>query len=60
MINVNLIAPFDTSPMEDKKFWPEMITLVDNYKDEEDLLKKMMKMQEKNNDRHTINYNLLK
>jgi len=37
-----------------------MIKLLDNYKEEEDLLKKMMKIQEKNNDRHTINYNLLK
>ena len=34
--------------------------LIDNYKEEEDLFKKMMEFQEKNNDRHTINYNLLK
>ena len=37
-----------------------MSKLVDNYNEEEDLLKKMMKIQEKNNDRHAINYNLLK
>ena len=59
-INVNLVAPYDiNSPMNDKNFWPTMITLVNNYKEEEDTLKKMMKIQEKNNDRHTINYNLL-
>ena len=59
-INVNLIAPFEIGPMNDKIFWPKMIKLVDNYNEEEDLLKKMMKIQEKNNDRHTLNYNLLK
>ena len=59
-INVNLIAPYDIELKNDKNFWPKMIKLVDNYKEEEDLLKKMMKIQEKNNDRHTINYNLLK
>ena len=46
--------------MNDKNFWSKMIKLVDNYKEEEDSLKEMMKIQEKNNDRHTINYNLLK
>ena len=60
-INVNLIAPYESSEtVNEKIFWPKMIKLVDNYNEEEDLLKKMMKMQEKNNDRHTINYNLLK
>ena len=62
-INVNLIAPFESRSMNDldqKTFWSKMIKLVDNYNEEEDLLKKMMKIQEKNNDRHTINYNLLK
>jgi hypothetical protein len=60
MINVNLIAPFELESFNDKTFWLEMIKLVDNYNEEEDLLKKMMKIQEKNNDRHTLNYNLLK
>ena len=59
-INVNLVAPHEGSRINDKNFWPTMITLVNNYKEEEDSLKKMMKIQEKNNDRHTINYNLLK
>jgi hypothetical protein len=60
-INVNLIAPFERGPMKNyKTFWSKMIKLVDNYNEEEDLLKKMMKIQEKNNDRHTLNYNLLK
>ena len=59
-IKVNLITPFGRGPMDDKNFWSKMSKLIDNYNEEEDLLKKMMKMQEKNNDRHTINYNLLK
>ena len=62
-INVNLIATFESRSMNDldqKTFWSKMIKLVDNYKEEKDLLKKMMKIQEKNNDWHTINYNLLK
>jgi len=46
--------------LTDKNFWSKIIKLVDNYKEEEDSLKEMMKIQEKNNDRHTINYNLLK
>jgi hypothetical protein len=59
-IKVNLVAPFESGPINDKIFWPKMIKLLDNYKKEEDLLKKMMKIQEKNNDRHTINYDLLR
>jgi hypothetical protein len=60
-IKTNLITFFESGgPMNDKTFWSKMIKLVENYKEEEDLLKKMMKLQEKNNDRHTINYNLLK
>jgi hypothetical protein len=59
-ININLLTPSDPGQMNDKNFWSKMIKLVDNYKEEEDSLKKMMKIQEKNNDRHTINYNLLK
>jgi hypothetical protein len=59
-IKANLITPFETGPMNDKTFWPKMIKLLDNYIEEEDLLKKMMKIQEKNNDRHTINYDSLK
>ena len=59
-INVNLVAPHDIFQKNEKNFWPAMITLVNNYKEEEDLFKKMMEFQEKNNDRHAINYNLLK
>ena len=60
-INVNLIATHEIGPMKNyKTFWSKMIKLVDNYNEEEDLLKKMMTIQEKKNDRHTINYNLLK
>jgi len=59
-IKVNLLPPFNNDPDNEKIFWPEMIKLLDNYSEKEDLLKKMMKIQEKNNDRHTLNYNLLK
>ena len=40
-------------------FWTEMIKLLDQYKYEEDLLIKMMKIQAKNNDRHTIDYRMI-
>jgi hypothetical protein len=59
-INVNLINSYDQrTTFNDKNFFSDAIKLLNNYKEEEDLLKKMMKIQEKNNDRHTINYNLL-
>jgi hypothetical protein len=59
-IRANLLPSFGNEPVNMKTFWPEMIDLLDNYNEEEDLLKKMMKIQNKNNDRHAINYNLLK
>ena len=59
-IKANLLPSFGYEQVNMKTYWPKMIGLLDNYNDEEDLLKKMMKIQEKNNDRHTINYNLLK
>ena len=42
-INVNLITPSERGPIDDKNFWSKMSKLVDNYNEEEDLLKKMMK-----------------
>ena len=36
-----------------------MTKLLDQYKYENDLLKKMMKIQETNNDMHTIDYRVL-
>ena len=36
-----------------------MIKLLDQYKYEEDLLIKMMKIQETDNDMHTINYRMI-
>lgn len=59
-IRANLLPSFGNESVNMKTFWPEMIDLLDNYNEDEDLLKKMMKIQNKNNDRHTINYNLLK
>jgi hypothetical protein len=59
-IKANLLPPIGNEPVNEKTFWLEMIKSLDNYKEEEDFLKKMMKIQEKNHDRHAINYNLLK
>ena len=36
-----------------------MIKLLDKYNSLDDLLIKMMKIQEKNNDKHTINYDMV-
>ena len=43
-----------------KTFWTEMTKLLDQYTYEKDLIKKMMKMQEINNDRHVIDYRMIK
>jgi len=59
-IRANLLPFFGNEAINMKTFWPKMIDLLDNYNAEEDLLKKMMIIQEKNKDRHAINYDLLK
>jgi len=46
--------------IDERIFWTEMMKLLDQYKYEEDMLMKMMKIQEKNNDRHTIDYRMIK
>ena len=45
--------------LDERIFWTGMIKLLDQYKYEEDLLIKMMKIQAKNNDMHTMNYRML-
>ena len=58
-ITSNLIAPFDSAHVNEKNYWQEMIKLLDKYNSLDDLLIKMMKIQEKNNDKHTINYDMV-
>ncbi len=45
--------------LDERIFWTGMIKLLDQYKYEEDLLIKMMKIQAKNNDMHIMNYRML-
>ena len=61
-ITSNLIAPFNSKvdSFDEKNFWTEMTKLLDQYTYEKDLIKKMMKMQEINNDRHVIDYRIIK
>ena len=56
----NLIAPYDKDHIIDEKsYWNEMIKLLDKYNYKDDLLMKMMKIQETNNDTHSINYDMI-
>ena len=56
----NLMTIYSPRLFDEKNFWYEMTKLLDLYKYEEDLLKKMMKIQQANNDLHTINYAMIK
>ena len=58
-IPAKLIAPHETKYVNKKIFWTEMTQLLDQYKYEEDLLLQMMRIQEANNDVHTIDYRML-
>ena len=42
----------------DRKSWAGITKLFDEYSSENDQLNKIMKIQEKNNDEHTIDYRL--
>jgi len=48
-----------TKYLDGRTFWTIMIKSLDQYKYEEDLLIKMMKIQAKNNDMHTIDYRMI-
>jgi hypothetical protein len=55
-----LIAPHDKAHIIDEKsYWNEMVKLLDKYNYKDDLLMKMMKIQETNNDTHAINYDMI-
>jgi hypothetical protein len=43
----------------EKDYWSEMIKLLEQYSYEDDLLLRMMKIQEKNNHKHSINYDMI-
>ena len=58
-IPVNLIPSMESSIIDEKKFWSLMTKLLNEYNFEENLLIKMLKIQEANNDMHTINYRVL-
>jgi hypothetical protein len=55
----NLIIHHSTRQFNEENFWTEMTKLLDQYNYEKDLLKKMMRFQEKNNDLHTIDYRMI-
>ena len=56
----NLIADYPrASHVDEKKYFTEMTKLIEQYNEQEDILKKMMKIQEKNNDRHAIDYRII-
>ena len=60
LIPTNLIANYSTtSHVDEKKYFTEMTKLIEQYNEQEDILKKMMKIQEKNNDRHAIDYRII-
>ena len=59
-ININLIPSHGTRDVDETKYWNEMTKLIDLYSTEKDLLKKMMKIQEINNDTHTIDYGMIR
>jgi len=57
----NLIIHHSTGLLfNEENFWDEMTKLLDQYNYEKDLLKKMMKFQEINNDVHTMDYRMIK
>jgi len=56
----NLITTYSARLFDEENFWVEMTKLLDQYKYENDLLKKMMKLQQINNDLHTIDYRIIK
>jgi len=56
----NREAKYGAKYLDERIFWTGMIKLLEQYKYEEDLLIKMMKIQEANNDKHTIDYRMIK
>ena len=57
-VPANLISKcgFMSGNFDEKVYWAKMIKLLDQYNYEENWLLKMMKIQETNNDTHTIDY----
>ena len=60
LIPTNLMANYSTRQhVDEKKYFTEMTKLIEQYNEQEDMIKKMMKIQEKNNDRHAIDYRII-
>ena len=59
-VKTKMIPENDSTDFNENNFWNEMSILIDNYKPDEELLTEMMKIQHENNDRHAIDYRLLK
>ena len=55
-----MIPENDSTDFNEMKFWNEMSILIENYKPDEELLTEMMQIQHEKNDRHAIDYRLLK
>ena len=58
-VHVNLIPSYGFDHIIEKDYWSEMIKLLEQYSYEDDLLLRMMKIQEKNNHKHSINYDMI-
>tara|TARA_B100001964_G_scaffold75101_1_gene85371 strand:+ start:1010 stop:2785 length:1776 start_codon:yes stop_codon:yes gene_type:complete len=58
-ITSNLIVPYGFDHVDEKDYWTKMVRLLDKYNYKDDLLIKMMKIQESNNDTHTIDYDMI-
>ena len=59
-VHTNLIVPHGKEHItNEKNYWNEMVKLLDKYNYKDDLLMKMMKIQETNNDTHSINYDMI-
>tara|TARA_B100000795_G_C22781494_1_gene432535 strand:+ start:29 stop:487 length:459 start_codon:yes stop_codon:yes gene_type:complete len=59
-VKTKMIPENDSTDFNEMKFWNEMSILIENYKPDEELLTEMMQIQHEKNDRHAIDYRLLK
>ena len=59
-VKTKMIPENDSRDFNEMNFWDEMSILIENYKPDEELLTEMMQIQHEKNDRHAIDYRLLK
>jgi len=60
IVPTNLLVDNDTREINEKKYWTDMMQLLNRERQDEDLLIKMMKIQVENNDMHTVDYRMIK